>query len=340
MATYKGIKGVKVVTKTTDPTASEAVGTVWYNSTSPVALKYAINAGGAWSSGSDLNNGRRNAGGAGITTAAIIAGGMPTTGGVGEVNCETYDGTSWSEVNNLTAGRNTPVTFGTTTAAVTATGNSNTTNATYDLAEVWNGTCWSAVNPLNQTRSYASTANQGTTTAGLVFSGTTFPVSVLLSNESYDGTSWSEENNVLVGRGMAGGGGTSTAAFMAAGETTPSGGYQLMEIWDGTCWTEVNNVHTGRFAPGSSGTVTTALIFGGTTGPTQQAVTEQWDGTSWTEVGDLATARERPAKGLGLSGTTALCAGGALPATPTPTAYRLTEEWAEPVYTIKTVTVS
>ncbi len=39
MATYKGIKGVKVVTKATDPTASEAAGTVWYNSTSPTALK-------------------------------------------------------------------------------------------------------------------------------------------------------------------------------------------------------------------------------------------------------------------------------------------------------------
>ena len=32
MATYKGIKGVKVVTKASDPTASEAEGTVWYNS--------------------------------------------------------------------------------------------------------------------------------------------------------------------------------------------------------------------------------------------------------------------------------------------------------------------
>ena len=41
MATYKGIKGVKVVTKTADPTASEAEGTVWYNSTGD-ALKYAI----------------------------------------------------------------------------------------------------------------------------------------------------------------------------------------------------------------------------------------------------------------------------------------------------------
>ena len=339
MATFKGIKGVKVVTKTSDPTASEATGTVWYNSTSPVALKYAINAGGAWSSGSDLVNGRRNAGGTGITTAAIIAGGMPRAGGAGEVNSETYDGTSWSEVNNLNTGRNNPVGFGTTTAAITATGNSNSDNSTYNLAEEWNGTCWSAVNTLNQTRSYASTANQGTTTAGLVFSGLTFPVSALLSNESYDGTSWSEENNVLTGRGMSGGGGTSTAAFMAAGVQPPTN-YALMEIWDGTCWTEVNNVKTARFAVGSSGTVTTGLIFGGSTDPTQLALTEQWDGSSWTEVGDLATARERPAKGLGLSGATALCAGGALPATPTPTAYRLTEEWSDPVYTIKTVTTS
>ena len=41
MATYKGIKGVKVQSKASDPTASEAIGTVWYNTTSN-ALKYAI----------------------------------------------------------------------------------------------------------------------------------------------------------------------------------------------------------------------------------------------------------------------------------------------------------
>ena len=31
MATYKGIKGVKVQSKASAPTASESIGTVWYN---------------------------------------------------------------------------------------------------------------------------------------------------------------------------------------------------------------------------------------------------------------------------------------------------------------------
>ena len=54
MATYKGIKGIKVVTKTSDPTASEADATVWYNSTGN-ALKYAIQGAAAWASGTNTS---------------------------------------------------------------------------------------------------------------------------------------------------------------------------------------------------------------------------------------------------------------------------------------------
>ena len=39
MATYKGIRGSKVQSLASDPTASESVGRVWYNTTSNV-LKY------------------------------------------------------------------------------------------------------------------------------------------------------------------------------------------------------------------------------------------------------------------------------------------------------------
>ena len=66
MATYKGIKGVKVQSKASDPTASEADGTVWYNSTGN-ALKYAIQSGGAWASGGDINNARSRSGSAGAS---------------------------------------------------------------------------------------------------------------------------------------------------------------------------------------------------------------------------------------------------------------------------------
>ena len=71
MATYKGIKGVKVVTKTSDPTASQATGTVWYNSTS-TALKYAIQGAGTWASSPAMPTPRGLAATIGITTAGMV----------------------------------------------------------------------------------------------------------------------------------------------------------------------------------------------------------------------------------------------------------------------------
>ena len=140
MATYKGIKGVKVVTKAADPTASEADGTVWYNSTSPTALKYAINAGGAWASVSATTSGRQQSGACGTVSAAMRTAGQPLSGGTGEKICETYNGTSWTEENDMITGKVSPVLWGTTTAAICATGNNNADNATFDLSETWNGT--------------------------------------------------------------------------------------------------------------------------------------------------------------------------------------------------------
>ena len=94
MATYKGIKGVKVVTKTADPTASEAEGTVWYNSTGD-ALKYSIAGAGTWASGNAMNrtNGQGNNRGTGPSSVALAVGGnAPSQYGY----TEQYDGTSWT----------------------------------------------------------------------------------------------------------------------------------------------------------------------------------------------------------------------------------------------------
>ena len=70
MGTYKGIKGVKVESKASDPSASEAAGQVWYN-TSSKALKYAVAGAGSWASGGALNAGRGQMGLTGIITAAV-----------------------------------------------------------------------------------------------------------------------------------------------------------------------------------------------------------------------------------------------------------------------------
>ena len=57
MATYKGIQGYSVQKLSSDPTASEAVGQLWYNS-STGKFKVGVQAAGAWASGGNLNTAR------------------------------------------------------------------------------------------------------------------------------------------------------------------------------------------------------------------------------------------------------------------------------------------
>ena len=109
MATYKGIKGVKVQSKASDPTASEAEGTVWYN-TASTALKYAIAGAGAWASGTTVNtacsegasanstNGTSDALKFGVTIA------KPAPGNHTKLT-ELWNGSTWTEVADLSTGR-------------------------------------------------------------------------------------------------------------------------------------------------------------------------------------------------------------------------------------------
>ena len=113
----------------------------------------------------------------------------------------------------------------------------------------------------------------------------------------------------------------------------------MNESWDGTSWSEVNNLNTARGQCGASGTKALALVYGGTpeSDPTPtSAKAESWDGTSWTEVGDLATAATAVSGSPAGTSLLALKTGG----TPQTSSQASTEEWTEPVYTIKTVTVS
>ena len=73
MSDYKTIHGFTVKSYTTDPD-NLIQGQVWYDKTNEVLQLQAAGAG-AWSTGNNINTGRDMAGGAGIQTAAIIAGG-------------------------------------------------------------------------------------------------------------------------------------------------------------------------------------------------------------------------------------------------------------------------
>ena len=131
MATYKGIKGVKVPSLSSDPTASESEGSVWYNTTGS-ALKFGSQGAAAFASGPALNNSRGYFGGGGTQTAAQVAGGSPAP--MDQKN-ETYDGSSWTEGTALNIGHSAGSMAGATnTASICFAGGPGTTSN-----ESWNG---------------------------------------------------------------------------------------------------------------------------------------------------------------------------------------------------------
>jgi hypothetical protein len=121
-------------------------------------------------------------------------------------------------------------------------------------------------------------------TAALVFGGNIPPA--VGNTESWNGTAWTELNDLNTARSDLGGAGIQTAALAVGGNPLTAN----TEIWNGTSWTEVNNLNTARTGLIAAGTNTDALAFGGSL-PGATGATEYWDGSSWTELNDLSTGR-------------------------------------------------
>jgi hypothetical protein len=155
---------------------------------------------------------------------------------------------------------------------------------------------WSSGGNLNQSRWITSGAGRGYTpsaSAALIIGGRTAPGAYVGSTELYNGSSWTELNDLNTSRDQLGSSGTSTSAITAGGynDTIPVAVVASSESWNGTSWTSTPSLNQARYSPGSSGeSNTSALRFGGVNGPTR-AETESWNGSAWTEVNDLNTAR-------------------------------------------------
>jgi len=124
----------------------------------------------------------------------------------------------------------------------------------------------------------------GSQTAGL-FAGGATPSTKLNNSEEYDGTSWTEGNNLNTARGLmaAGGNSTQTAGLCFAGTTSTApdnpGATNATEEYDGSSWTSVNNMNYSARNLGGAGTQTSAVSAGGVP---VLATTGEYDGTNWT----------------------------------------------------------
>ena len=126
----------------------------------------------------------------------------------------------------------------------------------------------------------------GNKNAGLVFGGFRF-VNYRPSGftEEYDGTSWSEVND-MIDPGAAAGGGTSEAAIATGGNYRNCD----TEEWNGTNWSEVNHhindLHCA-YKPLSIGNSSEALITGGGVPTAPYGQTETWNGTNWATANQM-----------------------------------------------------
>ena len=163
---------------------------------------------------------------------------------------------------------------------------------------------WASGGVLGTARYFAQ-SGAGTQTAGLVFGGQS---PVKYNTESYNGTAWTEVNDMSRApadtTGM-GAGGTQTSALAAGTQPVST----LSESWDGSCWTSTPALNSGRgYLAGSIQSSTAGIVYGGLGPPAGVALTELYNGSTWSEVADLNTAR-RSNVGVG-SSTAALGMGG------------------------------
>ena len=101
------------------------------------------------------------------------------------------------------------------------------------------------------------------------------------NSETWDGSSWTEVNNLNTARGGAGigGSGNQTSGLAYGGESSPgSPGLAITEFWNGSTFTELADLSQTRQALGSAGTgATGALAMSGhVSTPTVTAATEEW----------------------------------------------------------------
>ena len=288
--------------------------------------------GTSWTAGpngpTEINSGS----GAGSQTAALAFtnGDASNTGG-NNILYE-YDGSSWAVspatlgTARRSGGRGG---MGTTANQALAMGGRIGTPAT-DVTEEFNvsintitAAAWASGGNLNTVRNVL--AGVGTQTAALMIGGNNPGTTQKGNVEQYDGSSYTEINDLTTARSQGGSAGTSTAALFFGGDIYPSSPRDTAktEEYSGSSWSEQNDmVGTARRALIGFGTQTAAVGAGGYGGGIL-ALTEEYNGTSWTAGNAMPVAKESLAAGG--SQTAGLTFGGYAP--PGPAVVKTTEEY-------------
>ena len=305
--------------------------------------------GSTWTEVNDLNVARAAAAASGSdnTNALFFAG--DGGGSPSQALTESWDGSSWTEVADLSTAKyrlaGSP--SGSSTSALASTG-FNVSDANQTTSEEWtfsgldpsttpaadysnaitgdfycNSTTgqfkaikdggapigsWSSGGNLN-TAKYGA-AGSGDASNAIVAGGSTSPY--VATTEQYDGSSWTEVNDLNQARGFFGGTNSSpyTDSLVFGGASPPA--QADTEEWDGTSWTEVADLNTARIYNGGFGANAENALCCGGNNPGATDKVESWNGSSWTEVAEFSTTRSESPVGAGTN-TAGLLYGGQYP---------------------------
>jgi hypothetical protein len=296
--------------------------------------------GSSWTETTNVNTNRGQGGGAGNSTSGIIYTGSTGPGGNYTANTESWNGSAWTELNNVSTARasigKTPnPTSGSTDAlaiggevpsyvATTEEWTAPSTFTKINLGQVYfNSTSnafkvtkqlaptgvWSSGGNVNTARELLGGWGTDNTAAG-VAGGNTAPGPSTANTELYNGSAWTEVNDLNAARAGFGATGLYSAGI-AVGAYPPAEGSKV-ELWDGTNWTETTEINTARGFTCLSGVQTACILVGGYSSPPTQryAICEQWDGSSWTEIADLNTGRPGAGAAAGAPVTDTVAFGG------------------------------
>ena len=133
-------------------------------------------------------------------------------------------------------------------------------------------------------------AGAGTSNTSAIVFGGSVPPSAITETESWNGTSWTEVNDLNTAKKDGGSAGASNTNALAFGGN-PAPATATTESWNGTSWTEVNDLNTARKSLGGAGTQTSALAFaGGPSVPTNGNLTEEWSESPVAAVVTITTS--------------------------------------------------
>ena len=290
--------------------------------------------GTTWTEVADLGTARVNGGGspAGTSSLALYAGG-PGSGATEEFTVPSgaisvvqegqvwYNSTSnvlkgfgqqgtgvWASGGTMPVNLYSAAYCGTQTAGVFTGGIPGESAATY----LYDGSAWTtSPATLDDGRHYLSSTGIGTQTAAQIMGGES--PAIVGATEQFDGSTWSEVNDLNNVRIAICGAGTQAAGLaMTGGHTSGADSTTYVESWDGTSWTNATAApHSKKYAMGG-GTQTSAFTAGGTQYPpnvTQLTTSETWNGSTWSEEAALNTGRGDGSRGAS-DGTSALIFGG------------------------------